>query len=166
MYKLFLLTCLLGFVSCESGKFKKSQSDSLVENIERERMVDSIMRSGLQNAMFKDTLNLDSAPVKITSARPKEKEYSNYKDISLSYKNVSGKTISAIRFRWYGTNAFNEPADMGGLEDRFGGGFTDETLRSGKTGYGTWNILSRDLKKVVKAWPTEVAFEDGTSWKP
>ncbi len=111
-----------------------------------------------------DTSGLYLAPVKILSARFVTKEYSNYKDIALSYKNVSKKRISAIRFKWYGENAFNEPADMGALNEGWGAGFTDDILRPGATGYGTWSILSKDGKKVLIAYPYEVAFEDGTKW--
>jgi len=114
--------------------------------------------------MFEDTLNLGSAPVVVISARPVSKEYSSYKDVSLTYKNVSGKKISAIKFQWYGENAFHKPADCGVLSNGFGGGFMDEGLGIGRTASGTWNILSRDLKKIIKAWPTEVAFDDGTNW--
>lgn len=46
-----------------------------------------------------------------------------------------------------------------------GGGYTDDILSPGKTDDGEWGILSRDAKKVVAAWVTEVVFEDGTKWK-
>jgi len=111
-----------------------------------------------------DTAGLYLSPVKVLSAKFVSKEYSNYKDIRLSYKNVSRKKISAIRFKWYGENSFNEPADMSGLSKGWGGGFSDDGLRPGATDYGTWNILSRDGKKVLIAYPYEVAFEDGTKW--
>jgi len=107
---------------------------------------------------------LKDCPVKILSAKPVEQEYSNYKDIRLSWKNISKKTISAIRFKWKGENAFGEPADMG-VKTGEGGGFSDDKLRPGKSDYGEWSILSRDLKKVTKAWVYEVAFEDGTKWE-
>jgi len=126
---------------------------------------DSVMNGITNEVNFKDTITQSEAPVKILSARPVQKEYSNYKDIRLSYKNVSNKTITAIRFKWHGLNAFNEPADMGIMSDGFGGGFSDDRLRPGKTDYGVWSILSRDLKKVTKAWVTEVVFEDGTKWE-
>lgn len=112
-----------------------------------------------------DTGGLYLAPVKVLSAKFVTKEYSNYKDISLTYKNVSGKRISAIKFKWYGINAFNEPADMGGLSEGWGSGFSDDGLRAGATDYGTWSILSKDGKKVMIAYPYEVAFENGTKWE-
>jgi hypothetical protein len=110
-----------------------------------------------------DTVGLYLAPVKVLSAKFISKEYSNYKDIALRYKNVSDKTITAIRFRWYGKNAFDEPADMGGYNG-WGGGYSDDILRPGSTDYSEWSILSRDGKKVVIAFAYEVVFEDGTKW--
>lgn len=112
-----------------------------------------------------DTGGLYLAPVKVLSAKFVTKEYSNYKDISLRYKNVSDKVVTAIRFKWYGENAFNEPADMGGLREGWGGGFTDDALRPGASDYGQWSILSRDGKKVLIAYPYEVVFKDGTKWE-
>lgn len=93
------------------------------------------------------------------------KEYSNYKDIASRYKNVSNKIITAIRFKWYGENAFNEPVDMGALNEGWGSGFTDDALRPGVSDYSQWSVLSRDGKKVLIAYPYEVAFKDGTKWE-
>ncbi len=113
-----------------------------------------------------DTAGLFLSPIKVLSARFIEKEYSNYKDISLRYKNVGNKKVSAIRFKWYGENAFNEPADVGGiLRNGWGGGFDDEGLSIGRTTSSTWNVLSKDGKKVVIAYPYEIAFADGTKWE-
>lgn len=112
-----------------------------------------------------DTLGLYKAPVKVINAKFVTQEYSNYKDVSLKYKNVSQKKISAIRFKWYGENAFNEPADMGSLDNGWGNGFTDDLLRPGVTESGVWSVLSKDGKKILIAYPYEVAFEDGSIWK-
>lgn len=112
-----------------------------------------------------DTGGLYLAPVKVLSAKFTKKEYSTYKDISLTYKNVSSKIVSGIRFKWYGENAFSEPADMSGIIDGWGTGFTDEELRPGKTDSGTWGLLSKDGKRVLIAYPYEVAFKDGSKWK-
>lgn len=106
----------------------------------------------------------ENCPVKILAAKPVREDYSNYKSVYISYKNISKKTITGIKFKWKGINAFGEPADMGAT-DGTGGGFTDDKLRAGRSDNGTWDILSRDLKKVTKAWVYEVAFEDGTKWE-
>jgi hypothetical protein len=111
-----------------------------------------------------DTGGLYLAPIKVLSAKFVNKEYSNYKDVSLSFKNVTNKKISAIRFKWYGENSFNEPADMGSLKEGWGAGFTDDALRAGASSNSTWEVLSRDGKKILIAYPYEVAFDDGTKW--
>lgn len=162
MKKLFAALLLL---SCNANTNKTSYSDSIASTPEFKAKVDSMVNSGMQNAFLEDTNYLQNAPVKVISARPLQQEYSSYKSIRLTYKNISAKTISGVKFRWYGLNAFGDPADMGGITDGFGGGFSDDELRPGKTDGGTWDILSRDLKKVIKAWPYEVAFKDGTKWE-
>lgn len=114
-----------------------------------------------------DTIGVSTAPIKIISSKLFTKEYSNYRDISVTYKNVSEKKIKAIRIKWYGVNAFDEPAEMGesGLYQGFGGGFNDEGLSPNKTKTTTWEISSKDGKRIVLVWPYEVAFEDGTKWQ-
>lgn len=128
------------------------------------RRADSMAKSWIRSAYI-DTVGISQAPVKVISVRLVEREYSNYKDIRLTWKNVGSKKIEAIRFKWYGTNAFGEPADMGSnsMTEGVGGGFTDRPLKPGKVDSGTWEIMSKDGKKAM-AWPYEVAFEDGTKW--
>lgn len=113
-----------------------------------------------------DTGGLYLSPIKVLNARFVEREYSNYKDVFLRYKNVSNKRVSAIRFKWYGVNAFNEPADVGGVfSNGWGGGFDDEGLGVGNTTSNNWNVLSKDGKKILIAYPFEVAFSDGSKWE-
>jgi hypothetical protein len=165
-------------VSCDPVKSQKEKAqDSLKEAVKvdsfsrakygesSEEHVKKMVDSSIAKAML-DTAGLSKAPVKILSAKIVKQEYSSYRNVYLSFKNVSNKKIIGIKFSWYGTNAFNEPADLGNITAQgFGGGFTDNPLRAGKTDNGTWNVLSRDAKKIKIAWPTEVSFEDGTSWK-
>jgi len=158
---------LLTFCTSKPKKEKKLEDYPLDVQIEARRRTDSVIKASTKKALF-DTAGLYLSPVKVIQARLVKKEYSNYRDISLTYKNVSGKAIEGIRFRWYGENTFGEPADLGssGLyNEGFGSGFTDETLKPGKTSSGEWAILSRDAKKIVLAWPYEVVFKDGTKWK-
>lgn len=111
-----------------------------------------------------DTSGVWQAPIKILKARATQKEYSNYRDVFLSYKNISNKRIKAIRFQWYGLNAFGEPADMGVMRG-LGGGYSDDRMSPGQIQNGTWSVLSRDLDSVTLAWPTEVVYTDNTKWK-
>lgn len=113
----------------------------------------------------RDTIGIHLAPVKVTSARFVKEEYSSYRDVRLGYKNISNKTVTAIRFRWYGENSFAEPADMGGMIAGMGNGFTEDILKPGRSESGTWSVLSRDGKKIIIAFPYEVMFSDGTKWK-
>lgn len=173
MKRLLLLSLTVISLFCCKQPAPKDETQKLIE--ETDHFIDSmkavqnaqeILQASVKNALF-DTAGLSASPVKILSAKLVGREYSNYKDIRLSWKNVGSKRISAIRFRWYGLNAFGEPADMGSsyIQRGFGGGFSDDKLSPGKTDSGTWEIMSKDGKKVVLAWPYEVVFEDGTKWE-
>lgn len=138
--------------------------DALIK-IKAEQYADSVVKKAMSDVLF-DTVGVGQGPVKVISAKVVQEEYSTFKSVRLSWKNISKKKISAIRFKWYGLNAFGEPADMGSsIQDGFGGGYTDDPIRAGGTDTGTWEVLSRDAKKIVIAWPYEVVFEDGTKWE-
>lgn len=162
-----LLPLAFLLIGCNPTERRANEYDSIALAARAEYMerADSIQKSAYKFA-FKDTIGVYAAPVQVLSAKLVKREYSNYRDIALSFKNVSGKTVSAIRFKWYGLNAFGDPADMGrSYIEGYGGGFTDDLIRPGRKDYGTWEILSKDAKTIVAAWPIEVAFNDGTSWK-
>lgn len=160
----YILALYLFFVSCNEEK-KRSPIDQMEYDRQVAHIKDSMMNKIMSEINW-DTVGLSSSPIVVTKAVLYKEEYSNYRDISLTFKNVSNKKIDAIRFSWYGENSFGEPADMGGYGDRgFGGGFIDRPLGPGKTTSASWSIMSRDGKKVIKAWPIEVAFSDGTKWK-
>lgn len=163
------IAMLLTLFSCKPKKSETDllieKSDKLLDSLRIARKMDSMTKASMTNILW-DTVGVYNAPIKVLSAKLVRREYSNYKDMALVYKNVSNKRISAVRFSWYGENAFGEPADMGGLtQEGFGGGFDDSGLGAGKTGSGEWSILSKNGKKVIMAWPREVVFEDGTKWK-
>lgn len=170
MKKFFYIIVLL--TACTTAnKQDFSATDSINGMSEAEfkaHFVDSIMKAAQKEAsnLYEDTIGLWKAPVKVTSARLITKEYSNYRDLQLTYKNETEKRIDAIKFQWYGENAFKEPADMGNsFAAGFGGGFSDRSLGPKGSQTSTFGIMSRDGKKVVLAWPTEVAFSDGSIWK-
>lgn len=155
----------LYFVSCQTTDTKKKLEDYSPEIQQKaKQMTDSIIKQAQKEALF-DTTGLSASPIKIIAARLVKKEYSNYKDISLTFKNIGNKKIEAVRFRWYGTNAFGEPADLGnGLALGFGAGFMDQSIIPGKSRTSEWDISSKDGKKIVLAWPYEIAFTDGSKW--
>jgi hypothetical protein len=169
--KIYLIIIYFSLGSC--GPKKESRAEKILREAEINRKVDSTMRASdekmkqeLKNMNW-DTIGIENSGVEITKAEfILENQYSNYKSVKLIYKNISSKNIKAIRFRWYGLNAFNEPADCGNITNPgFGGGYTDNVLKAGKSESGIWSVLSRDGDKIVKAWPYEIMFEDGSKWK-
>lgn len=170
MKKIILALLIIFLISCQkSNKQKISEVESSIDSLEIEQIArektDSLLKNYAKNKIL-DTTGMHSSPVKVISSRFIEEEYSNYRNIKLVFKNVSNKTIQAIRFEWYGENSFNEPAEMGNvLDDGTGGGFTDQILKPGRTDSGIWNIYSKDGKKILAARAYQVAFSDGTSWK-
>lgn len=168
MTRTILALISLAFLGCSGNNTSQNSNDSLFSKEREAEIRDSLKKvvdQGITQDLI-DTVGLYKSPVKVLSAKLHKREYSNYRDISIKFKNVSNKTISGIKFSWYGVNAFNEPADMGNsVLEGFGGGFTDDELRPGKIHESNWGILSRDGKKVKIAWPHEVAFADGTAWK-
>jgi hypothetical protein len=150
-----LLSFLLIISSCTDSKPKQSRSikeiDSLLE-IQKANYVPP-------KEEFKDTIGLSASPIKVISAKLVKEEYLNERSISITYKNVSNKNIDGIRFHWITSGAW-------GIEDvgRYSSLKTNELLRSGKTHTRAWKIGSEN-KKSCFAWPHEVVFSDGTTWK-
>lgn len=162
---IFLILIMFWICACESEAPKKYDPQKKLREAEAQRIAKDFVAEITSSALW-DTAYSSSAPVVVISSRLVKQEYSNRRDLELRFKNVSGKTVSAIRFRWYGLNAFNEPADMGDYANvGFGAGQTDSPLRPGKTNTGEWGILSKDAKKIVRAWAYEVVFSDGTKWR-
>jgi hypothetical protein len=172
MKKLILILislCLLTFcTNRNSAEYiaakEKARLDSILNEIKKSDRIDSMKSQSIKNALF-DTLGLSIySPIQVTSSRFVKKDYSNFKDLEFTFKNISDKKVDGIRFRWYGVTAFGEPADMGGTFDGFGNGEINESINPGKSRTVQWAISSSNGKRIVKVWPYEVAFEDGTKW--
>lgn len=161
-----LAILMIYMLSCNTGAQNGSHGLTLADSTDITSRSDSMTQAVIKDAAF-DTAGISQAPVKVLTAKLVGREYSNSKDIHLAWKNVSSKQVAAIRFKWYGLNAFGEPADMGNTSilAGFGSGFVDRSLKPGKSDSGSWGIMSKDGKKIVLVWPYEVAFEDGTKWK-
>jgi len=162
---LMIILIVLIFSSCMSESEKQQKKlQAFSDSLKIALQVDSIMKVDEKNWNF-DTIGVANGPVQIILAKPVQREYSTYKNVFLKYKNVSDKDIEGIKFKWYGETVFGDPADLGGYPEGFGGGYTDDLLKKGNTSSGTWDALSRNCKKIILAWPTEVVFTDGTKWK-
>lgn len=172
-YSLLYFLIMMILFGCNENANSKKISHAEKLEIEAKRnvssMVDSIKKQSALKVLF-DTVGVSTGPIKVLSAKLYSEEYSNYRDISIRVKNVSSKQIVGVRFRWFGENIFGEPADMGGISimsgaEGFGGGFGERIINPNKTTTLEWDINSKDGKKVIKAWPTEVVFSDGSKWK-
>lgn len=150
---------LVALVACQSKAPKvETEAERQFKDAYVKRTTDSLMKGNF----LADTLKSKHSPVQVISAEIVQEDGSSYRDIRIKYKNVTEKKISAIRFRWYGMNAFGEPANMG-ISNGIGSGFMDHDLPGGVSSSATWSAVSRDAKKAI-AWVSEVAFEDGTKW--
>ncbi|MHA7823701.1 hypothetical protein ACVVIH_13140 [Chryseobacterium arthrosphaerae] len=168
--KKYLIPSLIFLASCNQKKQDKDVSKSIKEDsieVLANKAVDSVIRSVDINDDFKGSFSnkkiVKNSPIEVLSAEFIKRSYSNYKDVRIKYKNVSDNKIEAIRFEWYGENAFGEPADMG-TSDGKGQGFTDDPINPGKSDSGVWSVLSSDGKKIIGARAYEVVFSNGTKW--
>ncbi|MFH6988587.1 hypothetical protein ACHRVW_12670 [Flavobacterium collinsii] len=109
-----------------------------------------------------------NAPVKIISSTLMNNEYSSFKDIRLTFKNVTKKNIQAIKFQWYTENALGEPSNLKSsfyLRGESCGLYTD-LLKTKKISTVVFEEFSSDAKRIISAQAYEVVFSDGTKWKP
>ena len=162
LQSLFYTTVLSGCVQ------SSSKLDERTKNKMRDSIYAAFQKQGdaYLDSLLTDTTGVHTSPIKVTKARIVSREYTNYKDIELTFVNTSNVAVTEIKFRWYGLNVFGEPADMGSyLHEGYGGGFTDEKLLPGRKTSATWSIMSKDAKKVKVAWPLEVVLADETKWK-
>lgn len=165
-FSYLLVLIFIIFASCETplDRLKKQVLEDSIQRVAN-HMVDSI-KNQVSNDVSFDTVGSSKSGIIITKMHLIQSDGGNYKNVELFYKNISGKKITAIRFSWYGENAFGEPADLGNMFSKgFGGGFDDNGLGVGSKTSGTWDILSRNAKTLRYAWPTEIVFSDGTKWK-
>lgn len=172
---LLIITAIIGcniphsnsYLESVDAKLEKARQDSiaLADSLAAIFKEEAKRGNSMDKESFLDTTGVYLAPVKVTKAVFFRDEYSSFYSIRLNYKNTSGRNIQAIRFEWYGENAFGEPADMTGIYNGYGGGFSDDLLRAGSSTSSVWSVLSRDGKKVIGARAYEVAFSDGTKWE-
>lgn len=143
----------------ELDSFSRSKYGMSAEDRIKEMTNNSLSRA------LMDTAGLYKSPIKVLKSSFIKREYGNYRDVSITFKNIGTKRIAGVKFMWKALDAFKKPAEAGGSVDGFGSGFTDEEIKPGSTLTVEWNVSSKNGKTIVLAWPFEVAYADGTSWK-
>jgi hypothetical protein len=89
----------LFYTSCrESPKSRIQELKDEIRNDSIKRVAKEMTETKISE-ILSDTSGVYKAPVQVLKAKFVERDYSNYKDIQLTYKNVSNKDISAIRFK-------------------------------------------------------------------
>ena len=110
-----------------------------------------------------DSLRIAAAPIKVLSYKVVKVPYTSYRNIEITFKNVSNKTINAVRFGFMGKTAFDKPANVGGFEGKNYGNY-DESIKSKQKQTITFSINSPDLKKIEYVRPYEIVYEDGEKY--
>jgi len=86
--------------------------------------------------------------------------------VVITYKNISAEPVRAIRLRWKGVNDFNEPVLFdGGRSIGYDEDETDSPAAPGQTSRLVKEYDLANCKKIIAAWPYEIALADGTTWK-
>ena len=164
---LTLLTLLTLIVSCAK---KNNPETILLEHKKTKRLAYTEQKNNSSHLNQKiernDTVFSKESPIKIISCRLQKNQYSDHMDFHIRYKNVSGKTIQAIRFEWNCKNAFDKPSS-GKLffEKGRSEGYCTRTLKPGASNYKVWEDFSTDASSITFSRAYYVVFTDGKKWK-
>lgn len=165
-----ILGVLIVFISCNQNNGTASQTDSgFSDPVYKQHWKDSALKAIKQDSydrVFGDTSGVYRSPIKVISFKIVRSESGSYRNVQLTYKNVSDRKVSAIKFRWKGIDAFGEPADLGNnFAEGYGSGFMDNGLKPGKTTTSEWEILSRNARNLTGAWCIEAIYDNDSKWE-
>lgn len=167
MKKIIVTFIVIILLSCTNKKSNKTtpiiQDDNHIKNtteINEKEIIDSVKHN------FLNTQKSKNSPVKIISFKLLKNQYSDHKDIQLTYKNTTRKNIKAIKLEWYCENVFDKPASgqfffVKGISR----GHTDIILKSQKTTSKIWEDFSTDAHTIIAARAYFVVYTDGTQWE-
>lgn len=167
MKKTLLLLVTLTLISCTNKKSSKPETNTNKNNLIKtnEEKNEAKPTDSIKDDFLKTQKNKNS-PIKIISATLLKNQYSDHKDIKLTYKNITKKSIKAIKFEWYCENAFDKPASgqfffIKGVTRKH----TESFLKSRKTESKIWEDFSTDANIIIAARAYYVIFSDGTKWE-
>ncbi|HEU0126502.1 hypothetical protein [Flavobacterium sp.] len=126
----------------------------------------TLANTELQDSLTTTKNTLQTSPIKITKATLLKNNYSDHKDITITFKNLGKKTIKAIKFEWFCSNSFDEPANGRYFYGK--GRFTENSIhllkpKQSKTEF--WEDFSTDADKIIEIRPYYIVFTDGTKWE-
>nr|WP_294787026.1 hypothetical protein [uncultured Flavobacterium sp.] len=156
---LFLSTFLL-FLKCNKPAEPKNQNHSeLTKPIRYEN-------NTLETSQTGPIKIKKVSPIKIIKATLHKSQYSNHKDIRVTFKNSGTKSIKAIKFEWFCINSFEEPAN--GRYFYGEGRFTENSvylLKPNQEKTEFWEDFSTDADKITEIRAYYIVFTDGTKWE-
>ncbi|MBB4801421.1 hypothetical protein HNP37_001482 [Flavobacterium nitrogenifigens] len=163
---LLVFSTLFLFSKCDQSKQeKKAQINSEKYSIEDESkgiQTDTLLTKKITSKIPKS----EEFPIKILNATLLKNSYSHHKDIKITYKNLSSKSIKAIKLNWFCLNAFEEPASGNYFygEGNFKGNIID-LIKPGQTKSEIWEDFSTDADKIIHVTVYYIVYNDGTKWK-
>jgi hypothetical protein len=164
MIKIVSAAVLL-FFSCESKKTQNASQSIQYSYVEEQKKTNLQIATDTLDAKYLEAKDTAVAPIKIVRVKLTKSQYSSFRDISLTFKNVGKKDVQAVKFQWYTKNALAEPANLPSFYVRGeSAGLYDELLKINKTSSVTFEKFSSDANLVIAARAYEVTFSDGTKW--
>lgn len=175
----YLLFISVAFNSCQSkpSNVKKDKKPQKLLTKWDSLMYELDTATGKKKAMLNispdhfDTVKIATSPVQIISKEfISEKDYLGLEEefILIRYKNISQKTITGVKLRWYCEDGFGEPNLMldlsGGLMISIGEARNGERLKPGESQSIKYKQNYETGDRLVSAWAYQVGFDDQTIW--
>ena len=140
------------------GCSNQSNHQSFIDSLKKSQEVDSIVKNETVKAeLNKVKLSSTTCPLKITKCYVTIDRFGQ-QDINIDVKNVSGKTIDGIKFRWVLFNNFGD--QVPDLET----GVSQKILKNNKTDYYIWDIYASTATKG-QAYVNTIHYTDGSKWE-
>ncbi len=159
MQKQILLLCLIFFAACETTP-QSTIAAPLTQNAGNTALTKNEI----------DTTGLCFAPIKImslhSSSPPAQGLYNNdFKNLSITFKNVCSKTITSIKFKCYGKDTEGKLVDAGYfIETGPGNDLPAHKLSPKQRTTHHWLVNTAIVKKFTLIYPVAITFEDETEW--
>lgn len=119
--------------------------------------------NGRKNGNSTFSITVKEPPVKVTSYNLSNDGIGG-KDANITFQNVSGKAVNALKVRVAMWNNFGERVTYLG-SNPFQGITSDMSVPTGMSTTRTWSLYWATSVSKITPWVYEVAYSDGTVWK-